>query len=364
MISARIRPCRAEGEKIRVLVVDDSVVIRRLVTHALSEDPDIEVVGAASNGVLALQRIAQTNPDVVTLDIEMPEMDGLETLRHIRRQYRHLWVIMFSTLTERGAVATIDALAAGADDYVPKAANAGSLEQSLAALRNQLIPKIHQFFPRSVAAAQPAVAALRMPLAPPRPAHNAPEVIAIGVSTGGPTALGQIIPMLPAGFPLPVLIVQHMPPLFTRFLADRLAQQSKLPVEEAKENMPVVPGRIFIAPGDYHMYAARSSGQVHIHLDQAPPENSCRPSVDVLFRSVAECYGARAVCAVLTGMGQDGLRGAEALKRAGAFVFAQDEASSVVWGMPRAVVEAGLADAVVSLPHVVPEILRFVACPV
>src|SRR5581483_10462086 len=326
MIIGRTRALRSPGEKIRVLVVDDSVVIRRLVTHALSEDPAVEVVGAASNGVLALQRIAQSNPDVVTLDIEMPEMDGLETLRHIRRQYPRIRVIMFSTLTERGAVATIDALAAGADDYVSKASNAGSLDASLTALRGELVPKIHQFFTEFTPVATPAPPAVPPP--PARWGRPHPQVVAIGVSTGGPTALGEIIPMLPADFPLPVLIVQHMPPLFTRFLADRLSQQSKLPVEEATEGAVIAPGRILIAPGDFHMYAARTAGGIQVHLDKAPPENSCRPAVDAMFRSVAAVYGACAVAAILTGMGQDGLRGAETLKGAGAFIVAQDEASS------------------------------------
>jgi two-component system chemotaxis response regulator CheB len=355
------------GSRIRVLVVDDSVVIRRLVTHALSEDPAFEVVGSAANGAIALARIPQLNPDVVTLDIQMPEMDGLQALREIRKQYPDLCVIMFSTLTERGATATIEALMLGANDYVTKAANVGSLDVSMAALRSELIPKIKQFFvlPGETAPSPPPVSSQVAPPPPPpvRPAvlvRSKPKVVAIGVSTGGPNALSVVMPMFPADFPLPILIVQHMPPLFTRFLAERLAAHSKIRVEEAAEGMLVEPGKALIAPGDYHMRLSRRDGQVIVRLDQGPPENSCRPSVDVLFRSVEEIYKGAVISVILTGMGQDGLRGAEVLKSSGAWVIAQDEASSVVWGMPGAVVQAGLADRVLSLEQVAPEILRLV----
>jgi len=351
------------GERIRVLVVDDSVVIRRLVTHELEQDPALEVVGAAANGAIALQRIPQCNPDVLTLDIEMPEMDGLETLRRVRREYPRLRVIMFSTLTERGAAVTLEALTLGADDYVAKASNEGSLDRSLARLRHELVPKIKQFFRlpgdssgRAQAAAPPAM---------PPPAWSPripPRVLAIGVSTGGPTALGALLPKLPSGFPLPVLVVQHMPPLFTRLLAERLHASCPLAVEEAAAGAPVVPGRILIAPGDFHMRVAAANGKVQVCLDQSPPENSCRPAVDALFASLGEVYGGAVLAVILTGMGQDGLRGVQILKARGARVLAQDEASSVVWGMPGAVVNAGLADRVLPLDQVAPEILRLAGC--
>jgi len=355
------------GERIRVLVVDDSVVIRRLVTHALEQDPVLEVVGAASNGAIALQRIPQFNPDVLTLDIEMPEMDGMETLRRVRREYPHLRVIMFSTLTERGAAVTLEALTLGADDYVAKASNEGSLDRSMARLREELVPKIKQFFRlpgpspavvfqgRASTAAVPPPGRLSSVLGG---AKVRPKVVAIGVSTGGPTALGAILPELPAGFPLPVLVVQHMPPLFTRLLAERLHSTCRLPVEEASQDAPVEAGKILIAPGDFHMKVASNGGGVRVCLDQSPPQNSCRPAVDALFSSVGEVFGGAAIAVILTGMGQDGLRGAEILKAQGATILVQDEPSSVVWGMPGAVANAGLADRVLPLDQVVPEILR------
>ena len=352
----------APGNRIRVLVVDDSVVIRRLVTEALSEDPDLEVVGAVSNGALALARIAQTTPDVIPLDVEMPEMDGLELLRRLRTEIVRPRVVMCSTLTERGALATLDALSLGADDYVTKAANGGSLEVSLNSLRDELIPKIKQFFVlshQSPATPTGPLAATGWPRqAFQRLTGSRSKVLAIGVSTGGPTALGAIIPQVPPDFPVPILIVQHMPPLFTRLLAERLQASTSLKVEEAAEGSAVTAGKILVARGDFHMRLRHAGKDVVIALDQSPPENSCRPAVDVLFRSVGETFGAAAIGVILTGMGQDGLRGTQALKAVGGYVIAQDEASSVVWGMPGAVVAAGLADCVVPLENVVPEVLK------
>jgi len=352
------------GSRIRILVVDDSVVIRRLVSQALEEDPALQVVGSAPNGAIGLARIPQLNPDVITLDIEMPDMDGLEMLRKLRQTYKDVRVIMFSTLTERGASATIEALSLGADDYVTKASNAGSLDRSMAALRTELIPKIRQFFSIEAEAhvAPPPPAPSRAPAAPHAKVGcmplALPKIVALGVSTGGPTALGAIMPKFPADFPLPILIVQHMPPIFTQLLAERLQTTTKLKVEEATEGALVQPGKVLIAPGNYHLRVRKNGLTASVTLDQEPPENSCRPAVDVLFRSVNETYGPAAICVILTGMGYDGLRGAELLKASGAYVIAQDEATSVVWGMPGAVVEAGLADAVVPLDAVVPEILR------
>jgi two-component system chemotaxis response regulator CheB len=357
------------GERIRVLVVDDSVVIRRLVSYALEPDPAVEVVGSASNGVFALQKIPQLNPDVLILDIEMPEMDGLEMLRRVRRDYPQLRVIIFSSLTDRGAAVTLEALTLGADDYVAKPSNAGSLDRSMARLREDLIPKVKQFFllPKHGG-----------PGTGPEPAHVSggplvcqgtvlqsmkvrPQIVVIGVSTGGPAALGTILPELPASFPLPVLVVQHMPPLFTRLLAERLHSTCRLPVEEAIQGAPVAAGKILIAPGDFHLKVTSNGGCVRVCLDQSLPQNFSRPAVDALFASTGEIYGGAVIAVILTGMGQDGLRGVRILKAQGASVLAQDEASSVVWGMPGAVVAAGLADRVLPLDQLALEILRMVA---
>jgi len=354
----------APGERIRALVVDDSVIIRRLVTHALGEDPDVEVVGSAANGAIALKMIPLVRPHVVTLDIEMPEMDGLETLRNIRKLYPDLIVIMFSTLSERGAAITLEALTLGANDYVTKVANVGSLDQSMARLRGEMVPKFKQFFTlanEGLLAAPPKTSNGTVAL-PPRLAAKRPRVacqaVVIGVSTGGPPALATLMPMFPSNFRPPILIVQHMPPVFTRLLAERLQTLTKLRVHEATQGMQVEGGNVYIAPGDYHMKVARKGTSIITTLDQSEPENSCRPAVDVLFRSAADVWGGSAMAVILTGMGRDGLRGIERLRAVGSYVIAQDEASSVVWGMPGAVVTAALADSVVDLKCVVPEIQR------
>jgi two-component system chemotaxis response regulator CheB len=356
------------SRKIRILVVDDSVVIRRFITNALSAEPAFEVVGSAANGVLALQRASELKPDVITLDIEMPEMDGITTVKRLREVASNAYVIMCSTLTSRGASATIDALMMGANDYVTKPSNSGPMDSALTVLRDELIPKIKQFFQQSARPPVPAFRPAPQPTAPPRPVTTPSflsrlerKVLAIGVSTGGPTALMEILPTFPASFPLPIVIVQHMPPLFTKLLADRLRSQSSLEVVEASDGMTLKPGRAVIAPGDFHMRLKRSLHDITVALDQSPRENSCRPAVDVLFRSVAEIYAGGVIGVILTGMGQDGLLGVGLLKQKGAYIIAQDQSSSVVWGMPGAIVDAGLADAVMPLRSVVPEILRQVS---
>lgn len=358
------------GARIRVLVTDDSIVLRRLITDALKSDPEIEVVGTAVNGKNALDKLAQLKPDVMTLDIEMPVMDGLQTLVEVRKTNRKLPIIMFSTLTERGAGATLDALERGASDYVTKPANVGSISESMEAVRSQLIPKIKSLTGR----ATPPPPRVRPAFggAPPRPGmdgrsaqgpgHGAPgptgvagaktgrvDVVAIGVSTGGPDALTQVLSHLPGSFPVPIVVVQHMPPVFTQLFAQRLDAKSALKVVEAKNGEQVVPGKVVIAPGDFHMRLARSAGGVAVALDQGPQENYCRPAVDPMFRSVAEVYGGDALAVIMTGMGQDGHRGAEFILHAGGQLVVQDEASSVVWGMPGAAVHAGLPCDVVPL---------------
>ncbi len=354
--------------KIRVLVVDDSVVIRRMVSDVLAGEPDIEVAGAAADGRIALQKIEQVNPDIITLDVEMPVMDGLETLKQLRKLHRRLPVIMFSTLTERGASATMDALALGASDYVTKPANVGSAAAALEKIRAELIPKIRAHVPRAtpqpthpftLTAAQ--MAQLPFSMAAPRVTGSRVEVVAIGTSTGGPNALGDLVPLLPPNFPVPVVIVQHMPPIFTKFLADRLSAKSQIPVLEAANHQELLPGHAYIAPGDFHMMVERGKEGVSLRTQQEQPENSCRPAVDVLFRSVADVYRGDALAVIMTGMGQDGLRGCGRIREAGGQILAQDEATSVVWGMPGYVANAGLADVVLPLGLLAGEIVRRVA---
>ena len=245
------------GERIRVMVVDDSVVIRRLVTKALANDPMLEVVGTASNGAIGLQRIPELKPDLITLDIEMPDMNGLEMLKRVRQEYPQTRVIMFSTLTERGAGITLQALSLGADEYVAKVSNEGSLDESMRRLREEMIPKIKQFFRPEPRQVEPPVHRAAAPTAPAKPVVQGvkvkPKAVVIGISTGGPAALAAILPVFPSTFPLPILIVQHMPPLFTRLLAERLNESCQLTVKEASQDDVVEPGTVLLAPGDYHM---------------------------------------------------------------------------------------------------------------
>lgn len=340
--------------KVRVLIVDDSTVIRRLLSDALASDPSIEVVGSAPNGRIALAKIPQVNPDLITLDIEMPEMDGLQTIQAIRKTYSRLPVIMFSTLTQRGAIATLNALSFGANDYVTKPANVGSVTAAIQNVRQDLIPKIKALcrLPGEIPPPATAIAGAQRPTVAPRRPSNPPQVIAIGVSTGGPNALTQVFRDLPADLPTPIVVVQHMPPVFTRHLAERLDAVSPVTVREATPGAMLRPGEALLAAGDFHLALARVANGVVARLHQAPPENSCRPAVDVLFRSVAEIYGPAALAIVMTGMGQDGKRGAADIRDAGGRVLAQDEASSVVWGMPGAVVQAGLADETLPLTKI------------
>jgi two-component system chemotaxis response regulator CheB len=336
-----------------------------MLSDALSADPQLEVVGAAANGKIALARIPQVNPDVVILDVEMPELDGIETLRRLRQTYLFLPVIMFSTLTQRGAVATLDALALGANDYVTKPANVGSAHQAIEQIRAELIPKIKIFCGKAAGLeSTQATRSLRPPgssakgtVAPLRHTGRV-ELVAIGVSTGGPNALSELVPEFPADFSVPIVIVQHMPPVFTKLLAERLAAKAQIKVEEGAPGRTLKAGYAFIAPGNYHMIVQTEERAVRIQTHQEPPENSCRPAVDVLFRSVAESYGAGALGVVMTGMGQDGLRGCERIREAGGQVFVQDEATSVVWGMPGYVANAGLADKVLPLHQIGGEIVR------
>lgn len=349
--------------RIRVLVVDDSVVVRRLVSDVLAADPRIEVVGTAANGKVALAKIPQLNPDLVTLDVEMPVMDGLETLEHLRKLHPRLPVVMFSTLTERGTTATLDALEKGASDYVTKPANVGSVTASMDAVRAQLVPKIVALCAR---APRPGVAvtAVRPPATAAAPVagavsvgRNRVDVLAIGASTGGPDALTTVLTKLPGSLPVPVVVVQHMPPVFTRQFAERLDAKCAVRVREATPGIELRAGEVLLAPGDFHLRLRRSGDRVVTTLDQGTPENYCRPAVDVLFRSVVEMYGGGTLGLVLTGMGSDGARSSADIVAAGGAVFVQDEASSVVWGMPGAVVAAGAAARVLPLTEVAPALM-------
>ena len=340
--------------RVRVMVVDDSALMRRLLADVLATDPLIHVVGNASSGDLALQQISQLRPDVITLDVEMPGLDGIETLKKIRSLHPAIRVVMLSSLTARGAPATLKALMHGASDYVAKPSSAESAEHALDYLRRELLPRVRQFAPFDRNRAATPQRSIPVGNSPARQ----PRALVIGISTGGPQALAEIIPAIPAGFPLPILIVQHMPPVFTKLLAQRLCDSAKIRVEEAVQGRVVEPGVALIAPGGQHMTVKRQTGAVIAALDEGPPENSCRPAADVLFRSAAEVWGGQVLAAVLTGMGQDGLRGCEILKRKGASILAQDEASSIVWGMPGAIAHAGLADEIVNLSQFVPTVLR------
>jgi two-component system chemotaxis response regulator CheB len=488
---------------IRILIVDDSVVIRKLLTQTLAEAPGLEIVGTASLGKIALTKIPECHPDVVILDVEMPEMDGIETLRRIRKISPRLPVIMFSTKTERGAAATIEALTSGASDYVAKPSNVGNVLLAMTRVREELVPKIHALTgrmreprvrptPLPTAIAQPApmpapvaapvpvrpkptpappdagpltsfgaalpppsaaVAAMlgtvpnaspfaaprpttfagtaavpvisrtqtntaTQPLRPPASPSSPPvvpttvviptattssipttttaslpklavlpparprgptgplvtasqfriprqigprppiEIVAIGASTGGPNALAILLGQMPADLAVPIVVVQHMLAAFTRHFAERLASQSPLRIVEATAGDPLLPGHVYIARGDHHLLVERRQGRPVIVTNQDKLENFCRPAVDVLFRSVAQTYGASALAVVLTGMGHDGLLGAGAIREAGGDVMVQDEASSVVWGMPGFVVRAGLANHIMPLDQIGPEVRR------
>jgi two-component system chemotaxis response regulator CheB len=344
--------------KIRVLVVDDSVVVRRIVSEELSADPEIEIAGTASNGQIAIAKMTQVCPDLVTLDVEMPDMDGLTALAQIRKTHPKTPVIMFSALTERGANATLDALALGASDYFTKPSGAGGLEESQQLIRAELIPAIKALCKEKLAPKLLPLPVKSAPSTQATPSASRVDVIAVGVSTGGPNALAELFRVLPADLPVPLLIVQHMPPMFTRLLAERLTSTLRLPAEEATSGVVLKPGRALIAPGNYHLTVVREGTQVRAILNQEPAENSCRPAVDPLFRSVARVFGPNVLAVVLTGMGQDGLRGCEEIRAAGGQVIVQDEASSVVWGMPGFVARAGLADKVLPLAMIGAEIVR------
>ena len=340
--------------KVRVLVVDDSVVVRLLVAQSLHANPALELAGVANNGLHAIAKVEELNPDVVVLDVEMPEMDGLTALKAIRAKHRHLPVVMFSTLTSRGASATVDALTFGASDYVTKPSTANR-EESLQVLREELLPRLVALGSKAHERTRP------VPPAPRTRATGAVEAVVVGVSTGGPNALVTLLEGLPADLSVPVLVVQHMPPTFTQMLAQRLDKVTPLDVREAVAGEAVGPRQVRIAPGGLHLTVVRGPEGVVLATNEDPPVNSCRPAVDVLFGGAARVYGPHTLAVVMTGMGQDGLVGARAVTAAGGHVVVQDAETSVVWGMPRFVAEEGLAEAVLPLDQLAGEIARRVS---
>ena len=335
----------AHSRRTRIVIVDDSAVMRSLLRTVILADPSLEVAGSAADGAAALETIQSVRPDLVLLDVEMPNLDGLETLRIMRARGSRTPVVMVSAVTQRGARVTIDALASGASDYVTKPANQLDRDSALRTLAQDLLPRIQALtVSKLMQSPRPNLAtegteSRQLPSTPP-------SIVVIGVSTGGPAALDLLLSSIPSTFPLPILIVQHMPELFTGPLAERLSQSCRLRVCEATEDAPVLPGSILLARGNWHMEviaAPRQGSPAKLHLQQEALENHCRPSVDVLFRSAAATFGPATLAVVLTGMGSDGLASSRLIRAQGGTVLAQDQATSAVWGMPGAVVQAGIA---------------------
>lgn len=334
----------------RVLVVDDSMLFRKVVRDALALEPAIEVVGSASDGRAALEKIEQFKPDAITLDLEMPEVDGLGVLRQLRERPHPPSVIVVSAFTDAGAALTNQALRLGAFDFVlkPSGANINDNRDRLAA---DLLPKMRLLAERRQLVIDRAHSpAKSQPSAPEKASEKFPEqppkLVAIGISTGGPSSLHEMLPKLPADLPVPIVIVQHMPAKFTRSLADDLDRRSKVHVKEAEDGERLQAGTVYIAPGGRQMKIEAQLLSLKVRVTDDPPEKCCKPSVDYLFRSLADQVGARVLAVIMTGMGDDGTVGCKLLKQRGAHVLAQDAASCVVYGMPRQVIESGLADMV------------------
>lgn len=344
----------------RVLVVDDSVVFRSAIKTALDGAPGVEVVGAANNGRIALQKLAQSSVDLVTLDMEMPEMGGLETIREIKKQKFPVRIIVFSAHTTRGSEAALEALAAGADDFVAKpASNESGYEHAAARIRDELLPKVLQFVPQSQRPALSAPATTSRDKPKDRPYYPArdiptfrPGLIVIGSSTGGPPALERVLKEIANPCRVPILIAQHMPPVFTASLAKRLKDVTGVVAAEGVDGEELLANRIYVAPGDFHMAIAKRGTKHFISLNKAPQRNSVRPAVDVLFETAAEHFEHRVMAFVLTGMGEDGLIGAREIKKKGGGVMIQDKASCVVFGMPGAIYAEDVFDSVGGLDEI------------
>jgi two-component system chemotaxis response regulator CheB len=355
-------------QKVRVLVIDDSAFMRKAISIMLESDPEIEVIGMAHNGEDGLEMVKNLKPDLVTLDIEMPRMDGLTALKHIMSE-NPTPVMMISSLTTDGASATLEALSLGAVDFIPKQLSYVALD--IVKIKEELLNKV-----KHIARNKPKMGKL-LP-SRPRPDQIKPKppiilmsdsgrsktpkkrinVVAIGTSTGGPPALQAIIPLLPKNLPVPVTVVQHMPPTFTKSLAERLDSLSQVTVKEAENGEPLKPGTVYIAPGGKHMTIKNRVSSHEIILSDEPSDTLHRPAVDVMVKSVAESYGTNVLGIILTGMGSDGLEGMRLVKKKGGIVYSQNQESCVVYGMPRAIAENMLADKVVPLDNMAVEIVN------
>lgn len=364
---------------LKVLVVDDTVVYRKIVSDVLAELPDVEVVGVAHNGKIAMAKIASLKPDILTLDIEMPEMNGLEVLAGLKKEAPEVGAIMLSTLTQKGGDMTMKALELGAFDFIPKP-QSGTMSENKEAIKNAIAPLLKAFANKKaiksllkgkLPLSKDGVRKIILPASSgaaqristiPSVRKQKSEIVAIGISTGGPNALARMMPKIPSGLGVPILIVQHMPPVFTQSLANSLSSKCRIEVKEAVDGEPVKPGTALIAPGGRQMkVVAGADGKNRVvKITDDPPENSCKPSVDYLFRSIAHHYVGRATGVIMTGMGSDGTLGLKLMKRNGATIIAQDEASCVVYGMPKEPVEAGIVDVVAPLDKIADEIVRTV----
>jgi len=362
---------------LRVVVVDDTVVYRKIVSDVLSEFPEVEVVGTAHNGKSAMVKIASLKPDLLTLDIEMPEMNGLQVLEQLRKQDSEVGAIMLSTLTMEGGNMTMMALELGAFDFIPKP-QSGNMASNKAAIKNALEPMLKAFVrqknirnilkgkspvpdPSSGRSQSAVLGRHTSGLVTSRTVRKSKsEIVAIGISTGGPKALADMLPGIPAGIGVPILIVQHMPPVFTQSLANSLNPKCQIAVREAQNGESLEPNTAYIAPGGTQMRVeAGADGKKRIiKITDDPPENSCKPSADFLFRSVAHHYVGRATGVIMTGMGSDGTNGLRQMKENGATIIAQDEASCVVFGMPKKPIESGIADVVAPLDRIAAEIVK------
>ena len=376
-------------KKIKVLVVDDTIVYRKAVSDILQEIPGVEVVGVAHNGQIAVSKIKTLKPDLLTLDIEMPQMNGIEVLQYLRNNAPAVSAIMVSTLTSEGGDMTMKALELGAYDFILKP-TASNINESKKYLRDNLAPLIKAFqtgrtaigsiqtqrpmrstFSAGNGAAGPRGSARKINATVPggysQPAPRArrkekSEIVTIGISTGGPNALAKMMPMIPKDIGVPILIVQHMPPVFTKSLANSLNQKCSIQVKEAEDREPIQANTAYIAPGGKQMKLVAAHDGIHrlIKLTDDPPENSCKPSADYLFRSIGDYYVGRTTAVIMTGMGSDGTRGLQVLRQKGAYIIGQNEATCVVYGMPKAPAELGLLDRVVPLEKIADEIIQSV----